>query len=154
MHKVLQLSLLLMLLSGCNASYPIFGGVATQNVSVDIRSQTFRVSKQSLYDAALTYLVLAGYQIEEMSRKSGVITTGYRNSSLGEPGDRTRLTALIQTISKEKTRIILTLTVENSDSTGLWSNEYFSKTKAFKLYSQHLQGIAQQLQSRQYLTQG
>ncbi len=120
--------------------------IATQNVPAEVRSRVFRADKNAVYNATLTYLVQTGYQIEVSEKESGVITTGYSKSGFSEPGDRTRLTALIQPVAQERTSVILTLTVEVSDSTGIWSNDYFSESKARKLYEKHLHAIARQLQ--------
>jgi len=134
--KILCIAILFSLIAGC---------VATQNIPVEMRKRVFNADEQAVFDAALAYLVTAGYQIDVAEKETGIITTGYNKSGRWERGDQTRLTALIRSLSPGRTGLILTLTIEKSDSTGSFSNTYFRKSKAQKLYRKHFRGIHRQL---------
>lgn len=118
--------------------------MATQELASEVRSRTFTASKASVYDATLPTLSGLTTRLMYPIKSSGIITTGYKEDTGDEPG-RMRLTALVEEADQKKVRVLLTLTVENSTSDGDWYSVPFRKSKAQKLHTELLQGIAQRL---------
>lgn len=131
-------------ITGCSSSKTL----PAANLSSEVRSHTFNATRNVVYNAALAYLVRAGYQIDVSDSESGVISTGYKefvDNSQVDRDDRQRLTALIAKEGQGRASVTLTLAVEYLYD-DVWRTRNLDKPKVVELYEMHLQGIAQQVQ--------
>ena len=120
----------------------------TQDISTDVRTQTFNSGYNDTFKAIVQTLSDDGYAINNADSETGIINTDYSNASTLEAfftGDRRTKVNAILSEQSNGTQVRLTVSVQKKAALTGWQSATMTKSNAQEYYEKLFNKIGNQI---------
>lgn len=129
-------------------AFVISSCATTQNISTDVRTETFNSDYNNTFKAVVQTLSNDGYAISNADSDTGIINTDYSNASTLEAlftGDRRTKVNAILSEQNSGTQVRLTISIQKKAALTGWQSATMTKSNAREYYEELFNRIGNQI---------